>query len=359
MPEMADILRAAAPEYLAKYGPRMLPSHKRAINDITRCRTPALGGRVFRCQPCDEYRYSYHSCRNRTCTKCGNDAATRWLATQQARLLPVTYFMVTPTLPKQLRPLARRHQKLIYGLLFRTAAAAIQKLARDPKFVGGVIGIVGVLQTWTRDMRYHPHIHFIVPGGALSQDHQRWLPVQRDYLMPERALAKILRAKFRDALKKTELFEQVPQEVWKTDWVVNIKSVGTGEKALKYLAPYIFRVAISNQRITRFRDGKVTFTYKDSKGRWHASTLDAEKFISRFLQHVLPKSFVKVRYYGFLGSRNHDLFGIIKELFNLFNPSTQKGGTSPAAQIRVMSCPKCGQPMVLVAEIKPVRNRSP
>ncbi|MFB3078410.1 MAG: transposase, partial [Lysobacterales bacterium] len=246
MPELADIFRASAPEYMAKYGERMLPSHKRAITDIILCRTQPLGGKVFRCNPCDEYRYSYHSCKNRSCPKCGNDDATRWLAVQTALLLPVQYFMVTSTLPKELRRVARSNQKLIYGLLLRTTAEAIQKLARDPKWVGGEIGLLGVPQTWTRDMRYHVHTHFIVPGGGISPDGKHWLPVQRDYLMPERALAKILRAKFRDALKKhPDVFMQIPKKVWRTDWVVNIKSVGKGRKALEYLARYIFRVAIS------------------------------------------------------------------------------------------------------------------
>ncbi len=365
---MADILRASAPGYMAKYGQRMLPSHKRAINDIILCRTQPLGGKVFRCNPCDEFRYSYHSCKNRSCPKCGNDDATRWLAVQTALLLPVQYFMVTSTLPKELRRVARSNQKLIYGLLLRTTAEAIQKLAQDPKWVGGEIGLLGVPQTWKRDMGYHVHTHFIVPGGGVSTDSKRWLPAQRDYLMPERAVAKILRAKFRDALKKlalseaegTELFEQVPQEVWKRDWVVNIKSAGKGRKALEYLARYIFRVAISNKRIIGFKDGKVTFTYKDSKGKRHSLTLEAEKFISRFLQHVLPKGFVKVRYYGFLSPRKRDLLDCVKELFNFAQKQESNGsGNSSVAEVRVMRCPKCGKPMVFVQEIKPLRNRSP
>jgi hypothetical protein len=363
MPELADIFRACGPAYLAKYGEQMLPSHKRAISDIVFCRTSPLGGKAYRCEPCDEWRYSYHSCKNRSCTKCGNDDATKWLKKQSALLLPVPYFMVTSTLPEELRPIARSNQKLIYGLLLRTTAEAIQKLARDPKFIGGDVGILAILQTWTRDMRYHPHGHFIVPGGGISADGKRWLPAQRDYLMPERALAKIFRAKFRDALKKTELFDQVPKAVWRRDWVVNIKSVGNGKSALKYLVRYLFRGPISNKRIVRFKDDKVTFTYKDSKGKCRRQTLEAEKFMSRFLQHVLPKGFVKVRYYGFLSPRKRSELEPIKELFNLFIPPTKNAnndsGASFVAEIRGMLCPKCGKPMVFVAEIKPERNRSP
>ncbi len=362
MPELADILRASAPEYVAKYGGRMLPSHKHAIADIILCRTRPLGGKVYRCDPCDEYRYSYHSCRNRSCPKCGNDDATKWLAAQSALLLPVPYFLVTSTLPAELRPAARSNQKLIYGLLLRTTAEAIQKLARDPKWVGGQIGLLGVPHTWKRDMGYHVHAHFIVPGGGISDDGKRWLPAQRNYLMPERAVAKILRAKFRDALKKhPDVFKQVAQKVWQTDWVVNIKSVGTGEKALEYLACYIFRTAISNKRITRFEDGKVTFTYKDARAKWHAKTLEAEKFISRFLQHVLPKRFVKVRYYGFLSPRKRKLLEHIKELFGLFTAEAETSASvhGLATEVRVRCCPKCGGEMVFVQKLEPERWRAP
>jgi uncharacterized protein (UPF0212 family) len=358
MPEMADILRASASEYMAEYSQRMLPSHKRAIKDIIFCRTPQLGGTTYFCEPCDQYRYSYHSCKNRNCPKCGNDNATKWLAAQKALLLPVQYFMVTSTLPEELRQVARSNQKLVYGILLRTTAEAIQKLAQDPNWVGGKLGLLGVPQTWKRDMGYHVHAHFIVPGGGISRDGQRWLPAQRDYLMPERAVAKVFKAKFRDALKKTALFKQVPEKVWKRDWVVNIKPVGKGNSALKYLAPYIFRVAISNKRIIGFENQKVTFIYKDSKDNCHKKRLDAEKFISRFLQHVLPKHFVKVRYYGFLHPRKRELLGNIKELFGLFQSKEAKNLNS-RCEVRVIKCPKCGGEMVFIKAIEPQRWRAP
>jgi hypothetical protein len=359
MAEMADIFGACGQVYWDKYGPRMLPSHKRAMCDIVRCRTEALGGHCYHCEPCDDYRYTYHSCKNRNCPKCGNDDATKWLVAQSALLLPVQYFMVTSTLPKELRRLARSNQKLIYGLLLRTTAEAIQKLARDPEWVGGEVGLMAVLQTWKRDMGYHVHAHFIVPGGGVSPDGQRWLPAQRDYLMPEKAVATILRGKFRDALKKTpELFNQVPKKVWCTDWVIDIEPVGKGKSALKYLAPYIFRIAISNKRIVRFKDGQVTFRYQDNKGRWHTPTLQAEKFVSRFLQHVLPYRFVKVRSYGFFSPPKRDLFKRVKELFGLFDSEQQNSasGSSSAAEVRVIRCPKCGEPMMFVRDIRPQRQ---
>ncbi len=361
MPELADIFRAKAPEYRAKYGQRMLPSHKRAIDDIILCRTRPLGGKTYYCKPCDKYRYSYHSCKNRSCPKCGNDDATKWLAAQNALLLPVQYFMVTSTLPAELRPVARSNQKLIYGLLLRSTAQAIRKLARDPEWVGGEIGLLGIPQTWKRDMGYHVHAHFIMPGGGISSDGKRWLPAQRDFLMPNPAVASILRAKFRDALKKyPELFKQVPNQVWHKRWVVDIRSVGNGRSALKYLVPYIFRVAISNSRIEAFQDGNVTFRYQDNKGNWHRPTIEAEKFISRFLQHVLPKGFVKVRYYGFLSPRKRVLLDVIKELFHSAQEQeSNSSGNLSAVEVRTMRCPKCRKPMVFLQEIKPLRNRSP
>jgi len=362
MPEMADILRTSAPEYMTKYGRRMVASHKRAIKDIILCRTPPIGGRVYRCNPCGDYRYSYHSCGNRNCPKCGNDDTTRWLAAQQALLLPVPYFMVTSTLPEELRHVARSNQRLVYGLLSRLTAEAIQKLARDPEWVGGEIGLLGVTQTWARDMSYHVHAHFIVPAGGISADGKRWLPAQRDYLMPEKAVAKIMRAKFHDALKKhPDLLKQVPTKVWRTDWVVNIKPVGKGKSALKYIAPYIFRVAISNKRISRFEEGRVTFSYKDSNEQWREMTLEAEEFIRRFMQHVLPLRFVKVRYYGFLSPKKRLLLEAVKELFGLFKAQNEKSGSgcNLATEVRVMRCPKCGSEMVFIKEIKPERWRAP
>lgn len=359
MPQLADIFCAHGPQYLAKYGPRMLPSHRRAMDDICTCRTRTRGGHVFVCQPCGEYRYSYHSCKNRNCPKCQNDQTTQWLETLSALLVPVPHFMVTVTLPATLRGVARRNQKLIYGLLFRCAAGAMQKLARDPRLVGGRLGFIGVLQTWTRDLRYHLHIHFIVPAGALSDNGKRWRRTQHNYLMPQRALALILRAKFRDALHKTQLSGQVPPGTWQQQWIVDICPVGSGQEALAYLAPYIFRTAISNKRILRLENGQVTFQYKASQtGQWKTKTLPAEKFISGFLQHVLPYRFVKVRYYGFYSTRNHQLFERIKALLHM-KPTTKPRVPSTQATVPLMRCPQCGQPMLWVRRILPRRHRPP
>lgn len=354
MTEMAHIVRAC-PEIDAR---NLLPNQRKALSDITACRTETLGGQLWRCERCRDYRYSYHSCKNRHCPKCGNDTATAWLEKQRALLTPARHFLVTATLPEELRSLAWKNQQQVYGLMMSCAAAAIRKLAKDPKYVGGEVGIIAVLQTWRRDLRYHPHVHFIVTGGGLSGDGKTWLPAQRDYLMPQKALAKIFRAKFRDALKKTGLFEQAPPQAWRKDWVVDIRPVGTGQTALKYLAPYVFRVAISNRRIVQLKDGQVTFRYKQSGSkRWQTQTLPAEKFVARFLMHVLPHRFVKVRYYGFFSPRKRRLLQQVSALFEMAVNNAEDG--SQPIRAWVMQCPVCKKAMLFVDDIKPQRIRSP
>jgi hypothetical protein len=236
MLEVADIFRLHGPAYREKFGNRMLPSHHRAMQDIATCRTAALGGQVYYCQQCDEQRYSYHSCKNRHCPKCQNEQANLWLAKQQSWLLPVPHFMVTFTLPKELRALARSNQKLIYNLLFRASSAALLKLAYDQRFVGTQVGMVGVLHTWTRQLLYHPHIHYIVTGGGLTDD-LHWRTARKDFLVPVKALSRIFRAKFRDQLKKTDLFAAVAPCVWRKDWVVHSEAVASGTQAFQYLSP--------------------------------------------------------------------------------------------------------------------------
>jgi hypothetical protein len=365
--ELADIFRLHGPTYLQKYGERMPPSHIRAIADIIDCRTSALGGQIYFCDDCADYRYSYHSCKNRNCNKCGHEQTQEWLEAQKRQLLPVTYFLATFTLHDNLRRLAGSHQWLFYDLLFRTSAAAMQKLARDPEFVGGDIGMAGVLQTWTRDLSVlHPHTHYIVPGGGLSDDGNTWLPARENFLMPKRALSKIFRAKFRDALKQAapELFNTIPPQTWKEKWVVHLEPVGTGEHALEYLAPYIFQVAISNKRLLKLENGMVTFKYKHGKTKqWKVKTMPVEKFIASFLQHVLPPRFVKVRYYGLLSSQQRERLEKAKELLAAQNtkPETQAAAEpletasepdEPAEEKpKTLCCPKCGKPMRWVKEV--------
>jgi hypothetical protein len=370
MIELAEIFRRYGPRYRAKFGERMLPSHRQAMRDIEQCRTEALGGHVYHCDHCDETRYSYHSCKSRHCPKCQNAAGQQWLERQQDLLLPVPYFLVTFTLPTELREITRRHQKLIYTLLFRTSAAALQQLAQDPRFVGGQIGMVGVLHTWTRDLTYHPHVHYLVPGGGLAPDGQTWLPSRQDFLVHVRPLGRLFRAKFRGALQKTGLFDLVPAETWTKEWVVHCQPVGSGVAALKYLAPYIWRVAISNNRIVKLADDQVTFRYKDANtGKTRHCTLTAEEFIRRFLQHVLPKGLVKVRYYGFFSPTHRHLLNQIRQLLEhqvTAQPPdepearpTAKPEANPSPPDQAHRCPKCGRVMRLVETLQPRRRRPP
>ena len=314
MIELADIFREYGPAYRAKYGAEMLPSHHQAMWAIEHCRTEALGGHVYECPDCDETVYRYHSCRNRHCPKCQGEKAYRWLEQQHDLLLPVPYFMLTCTLPDGLRPVARSHQRLLYDVLFRTSAAATQRLARDPRFVGGQIGLVGVLHSWGRTLVFHPHIHYLVPGGGLAADGLTWLPAQHDFLLPVKALSPLFRAQFRDALRQTDCFDLIPPSVWEQDWVVHCQPVGNGLQAFKYLAPYIFRVALSNGRLVSCENNRVTFRYRDSNtGQPKLCTLEAEEFIHRFLQHILPQGFVKVRYYGLLSPGCRPLLALIRQ----------------------------------------------
>lgn len=267
--------------------------------------------------------------------------------------------MATFTLPDALRRLARSNQKYIYNLLFKASSGALQKLANDPKYVGGKLGLCGVLQTWTRDLKYHPHVHYIIPGGGITEDGNEWRPARKDYLMPVKAVSKIFRAKFRDALKKTELYSKVPSAIWKKKWVVHIEPVGTGLSALKYLAPYIFRVAISNNNILALNDGMVTFRFKDTNtNKWCLNTMPAEEFIHRFLQHTLPQRFRKVRYYGFLSPRKSKQLEKIKERFVGRSISNKVSTPEPEPlKNNTLCCPKCGSQLIWVEELP--RKRGP
>jgi Putative transposase/Transposase zinc-binding domain len=362
MAEVADIFRIHGPDYREQYGAQMLPSHLKAMQDIEQCRTEALGGNIYYCEPCQEHHYRYRSCKNRHCPKCQQDQAQEWLHTQKALLLPVPHFMVTFTLPDELRRLARSHQQSMYNILFRSSAAALQELASDPRFIGGNLGMVGVLHTWTRDMHYHPHVHYLVPGGGLSADGQDWLPSREDFLVHVKPLSMLFRAKFREQLQQTELFPLVDPQVWKRDWVVHCEPIGSGEAALRYLAPYIFRVAISNNHLVQLENGKVTFRYQESKtGKICYTTVAAEEFIRRLLQHVLPDRFIKVRYYGLFAPTNRHLLEKTRELLGSWPQGTQTA--SPVSEVKerekMARCPKCGSLLILVQTLQPKTRQPP
>jgi putative transposase/transposase-like zinc-binding protein len=357
MVEVAEIFRLHGPDYRARFAARMLPSHLRAMQDIELCRTASLGGQLYYCAQCDQQRYSYHSCKNRHCPKCQNEQANQWLQEQKDLLLPTHHFLVTFTLPAELRALARSQQKTIYNLLFRASAAALLQLAQDPRFVGARLGLVGVLHTWTRQLLYHPHVHYIVTGGGLTDD-RRWRTARKDFLVPVKALSPIFRAKFRDALKQTELFTQVDARVWRKDWVVHSEPIGSGLQAFQYLAPYIFRVAISNNRLRKLHDGRVTFAYKESAtDQLKHCTLTAEEFIRRFLQHVLPPRFIKVRYYGLLSPAHRQLLLQARHLLSATISKLKSPEVKITAPLALLTCPRCGGPLTLLAPI--ARGRAP
>ena len=322
MIEVADILRRHGPAYRQQY--QLLPSQQKVLADLVRCRTAACGGHLYVCDHCAHPHYSYHSCGNRHCPKCHGQQTERWLARHQDQLLACPYYLLTFTLPQPLRALAYANQKAIYGLLLSSAAAALQKLAWDPKWVGGQLGILAVLHTWTRALLDHPHAHLLVTAGGLSADGQHWVhPQNPAFLVPCFALSKIFQGKFKAGLKKLGLLEQAPACVWRQKWVVHGQHAGSGLKVLDYLGRYVFRTAISNSRLEAFDHGQVTFGYRDNRTQQprHVS-VSAEEFIRRFLRHVLPKGFVKVRAYGLWSARAADKLQAARALLAPAAPSS-------------------------------------
>jgi len=297
---LADVFRRFADDYQSRHGASVLPSHRRAIADILACRTHALGGHLWRCNHCSSEVYSYHSCKNRSCPKCHTEQTEHWLAARKAEVLPCPYFHVTITVPEELRETLRANQKDGYTLLMKATAEAIIELARDPRYVGGTVGILAVLHTWTQQLLYHPHVHCLVTGGGVSDDGQEWHPARNGFLVPFAALAKLVRGKLRAALLKRRPDLVVPEAAWSKRWVVHCTAWGEGDEAvLSYLARYVFRVAITNGRIGDLDESAVTLRHKHrASNRWRTIRLSGHEFMRRFLQHVLPKGLHKIRYYG-------------------------------------------------------------
>lgn len=367
MLEVADVLRRAGDAYLRKFGAAMPPSHRRALDDIRHCRTDLFGGHVYRCDRCGHRQYAYHSCKNRSCPKCQGDDTEAWLAQRRGELLDVPYFHLVFTLPEELRPIVRRHQKTLYGVLMKAAAGSLMKLAADPRYVGGRIGVLAVLHTWTTTMAYHPHAHLLVPAGGVTED-GAWVAARKDYLVPVVALAQIFRGMFLAMLRKALPQEPIPNAVWAKPWVVYCKPTVQGsEKVLRYLARYVHRVAFANSRLVRITDGRVTFRYQQRRQRkWKTMTLPAEEFIRRFLQHVLPRGTHKVRYYGVWHPSQRQLLRRIQLATAPAEiPSaTQDDGTVPTespaeAASENRRCPCCGEGTLVLLETLPRRTRAP
>ncbi|MGH7484066.1 MAG: IS91 family transposase [bacterium] len=302
MGAIQDLFRTHGPAYLARFASSMPGNHNQVMEAIMGCRTPANGALLYQCEACPQQQLLARCCGNRHCPGCQQHKAYAWLARQLERQLPTHHFLLTFTVPEPLRAFIRGHQRIAYGALFEASAGAIKTLAPDPKFLGADCpGFLGVLHTWGRQLQYHPHIHYLVPGGAVSSQDGRWHASSPGFYLPVHALSKIFRAKFRDAMDAAGLLGQIPSEVWDVDWNVNCQAVGSGQATLHYLARYVFKVAISDSRIVRFDDKEVVFRYRKShSNRCRTMALPITEFIRRFLQHVLPTGFMKVRYYGFL-----------------------------------------------------------
>ncbi|MGH9891508.1 MAG: IS91 family transposase [bacterium] len=319
-PEVADVFREHGAAYLKQSA--VSRDQRRVLKDLSLCKTAALGGHKATCDRCGHEEFFYNSCRNRHCPKCQGAARAKWLAAREAELLNTHYFHVVFTLPDELGPLALQNKRLVYGLLFRAAAETLRTIAADPKHLGAEIGFLAVLHTWGQRLDHHPHVHCVVPGGGFSADRSRWISARETFFLPVKVLSKHFRHTFlsyltkafqdgelefhgrladlREPLQWGRFIEALPKK-----WVVYSKPpFGGPELVLKYLARYTHRVAISNQRLLSLKDGKVTFQYKDyHAGTERTMTLDATEFIRRFLLHVLPSGFQRIRHYGFLANR--------------------------------------------------------
>lgn len=340
MPEMADILRRYGAHYLKHHGSKVLPSHRRAIRAILACRTAAMGGELYGCPDCDDFVYRYHSCRHRACPKCHSQQTRNWLEARRNELIDAPYFHIVFTVPSQLRRFIRSNQRILYAVLMRAAFQALQDLAWDPKFLGGRIGALCILHTWTRTLGHHPHVHILVPGVGLDRD-GRACTARQSFLVPTRALSTIFAAKFiamaRKELPKGARIPRTPKK-----WHCFVKpAINGGDRVLQYLARYVFRHAITNSRIVSIDDGRVCFRYQNSETRkWAVMELEADEFLRRFLQHVLPSRFHKVRYFGLWHPRCRD---DLHRLITLFGqgrttcqtPTEEKPPPS-------LKCPSCG-----------------
>ena len=300
--ELADVVRRFGPQYTAQYGPQMMPSQKRALSDIEACCTRALGGRLYHCDDCHDSFWRFHCCRNRACPKCHGTQTRQWLEKRQAELLPCDYFHAIVTVPSELHAASRREQKLMYGLLMQVAAEAIKELCAKKRHLGAVPGILAVLHTWNGQLGYHPHVHMLITGGGITLDGQHWEPARGEYLVPVAVLSRTVAAKFREALKTAApaVLAGLPASVWRREWVSFAKHYGHGNDAvLNYLSRYVFRTAISKARILSMDQTHVTFRWKDRRAdAWRTERFSGVDFLRRFLQHVLPRGFHKVRYYG-------------------------------------------------------------
>ncbi|MCB1512077.1 MAG: IS91 family transposase, partial [Hyphomicrobiaceae bacterium] len=324
--EVANIFRGEAASFLQDYSKQLSSQQKRVFSDIQACRTAVMGGHVRACNDCDHREIAYNSCRNRHCPKCQAMARAQWLAEREAELLPIPYFHIIFTLPAEVAAVALQNKRLLYGMLFKAASATLKEVAANPRHLGAAqIGVLAVLHTWGQNLMHHPHLHCVVSGGGLSQDDSRWIASKDYYFLPVKVLSRVFRNKFgrllEEAFGRGELgfygklaplaeptaFRHFLDAATNREWVVYAKRPFREPACvLKYLARYTHRVAISNRRLVSYRDGHVTFRYKDyaRQSAQRVMTLTASEFIRRFLMHVLPDRFMRIRHYGFLANRD-------------------------------------------------------
>ena len=382
--EVADLVRAAGDAFIERNRQWIRWVHIKVLLAIRRCRTAALGGHLDQCTRCGHRAISFNSCRNRHCPKCQIAARERWIAARRRELLPTRYMHIVFTLPHRLAPLALQNKKLIYDLLFRTSAETLLAVARNRRHLGAEIGFFSVLHTWSQQLRLHPHVHCVVPAGGLSLDHTRWVRARKNYFLPKKVLREVFRGKFVGALKQAfhsgqlnfqgdlehlaqpKIFAAWLRPLYRQHWVVYLKRpFGGPEYVLHYLGRYTHRVAISNHRLVSFTDGQVTFRWRDSAdhNKQKLRTLSLDEFLCRFLLHVLPTGFMRIRNFGFLANRRRAKTLLL--CFQLLG-STPESPTEPHSPSTEDSpdlyrCPNCGGPMAIIEWIIPaeIQLRSP
>jgi hypothetical protein len=374
--EVADIIRAAGQKFVERSRQWITGRHLKVLRAIEQCRTAALGGHVDECSRCGHRAISYCSCRDRHCPKCQANARKRWIQARRQELLPTRYVHVVFTLPHLLAPLALQNKRLIYSLLFRTSAETLLQVARDPEHLGAEIGFFSVLHTWNQKMEHHPHVHCVVPAGGLSMDRKSWIKPRYPFFLPVKVLGRVFRGKFTAALKRAfskgkigfhgqlqsladpKAFSSLVRQLFEKDWVVYCKRpFGGPEHVLHYLGGYTHRVAISNQRLISLGNNTVKFRWRDSAhgNRKRPMTLPIDEFLRRFLLHVLPRGFVRIRNFGFLANRRRAaLLPLCFQLLGAF-PQSSHNANSPAVEdvVPLWTCPECGGPMIPVMRVIP------
>ena len=372
--EMADIVRFAGQSFLQRSQHWINWQHQKILLAITRCRTAALGGHRDRCSDCGHTAISYNSCRNRHCPKCQGNARQRWLQARERELLPTPYVHVVFTLPRELAPLALQNKQVMYNLLFQASAETLLEIARDPRHLGAEIGFFSVLHTWNQRLQHHPHIHCVLAAGGLAPDHSRWISSQRSFFLPIKVLSRVFRGKFVAGLKtafregklqfhghliplaQPRSFASWLRLLFRHDWVVYAKRpFGGPEHALRYLGNYTHRVAISNHRLVALTDGGVTFRWRDSAhgNKKRRMTLPVDEFLRRFLLHLLPRGFVRIRNFGFLANRQRAQ--LLPLCFSLLQAAESIPVTSvslsPDRPHSPWKCPVCGATMHVIERL--------